>query len=260
MVSHTPVGTQVTSASASVPSHRAEPHPHNHTGGLTLGAWSGRSVEPAAAWYLQDYLTRDRIRRQSAALRIRGRQVLMFSQTAATSPSPGRDQGLLTDTQVSVPRTFLHRGFPNSPIATTTVAAARSITPSTSYRRRRVLQDGKSALRLLNQNNTLTKIDLNQPKPIKSEIRVGNAPHSILINGAARRLHQQRGGRARRSRLPDLPRRTPIVADPVGFCDDGTSSGGSEVMKVTQPSRPVCIRPGWVVWKRTWLAPSVNSD
>ena len=66
--------------------------------------------------------------------------------------------------------------------------AARSIRPSTSYPGGVALStDGKSAYALLNQNDTLAQIDLTAQPPVQgTQIRVGNAPHSIVIAATAR--------------------------------------------------------------------------
>ena len=76
--------------------------------------------------------------------------------------------------------------------------AARSIRPSTSYPGGVAFsEDGKSAYALLNQNNTLTKIDLTATPPTQgAQIRVGNAPHSIVINSAGKTAYiSNEGGR-----------------------------------------------------------------
>jgi DNA-binding beta-propeller fold protein YncE len=62
----------------------------------------------------------------------------------------------------------------------------------------RLSSDGKSAYALLNQNDTLTQIDLTATPPTQgTQIRVGNAPHSIVIasNGTTAYVSNE-GGRA----------------------------------------------------------------
>ena len=69
------------------------------------------------------------------------------------------------------------------PAARSILRAHRILAASRSQR------DGKSAYALLNQNNTLAKIDLTAKPPKQGEqIRVGNAPHSIVIGPDGKRL------------------------------------------------------------------------
>src|SRR5205823_4126084 len=86
----------------------------------------------------------------------------------------------------------------------------------------------KSAYALLNQNNTLAQINLNTVTPTQGkQIRVGNAPHSILINSAGTTAYiSNEGGRAAtEADFQIYSAGTPIVADPVvGSAITGTVS------------------------------------
>ena len=122
-------------------------------------------------------------------------------------------QGLLEDVaQVSVPpnNSFI-TCFPNSPAGDYDRPCGTFYTPSTSYPGGiAVSKDGKSAYALLNQNDTLAKIDLTATPPKQGEqIRVGNAPHSILIDSSGTTAYvSNEGGRAATAGgLPDLLRR-----------------------------------------------------
>ena len=116
------------------------------------------------------------------------------------------------DAQVSVPpnNSFI-TCFPNSPIGAYGRPCGTFYSPSTSYPGGIALsKDGKSAYALLNQNDTLTKIDLTAKPPKQGkQIRVGNAPHSIVINGTGTTAYvSNEGGRAATAgRLPGLLRR-----------------------------------------------------
>ena len=116
------------------------------------------------------------------------------------------------DVQVSVPpnNSFINC-FPNSPPAAYANPCGSFYTPSTSYPGGIALSnDGTSAYALLNQNDTLAKIDLTATPPVQGQqIRVGNAPHSIVIASRRHdRLRQQRGWTGRyRGRLSDQLRR-----------------------------------------------------
>ncbi len=116
---------------------------------------------------------------------------LVFSQDSShVTVAKVNASGLLEDdAQVSVPpnNSFI-TCFPNSPPAAYANPCGSFYTPSTSYPGGLALsQDGKSAYALLNQNDTLAKIDLTATPPAQgTQIRVGNAPHSIVIAATAR--------------------------------------------------------------------------
>jgi YVTN family beta-propeller protein len=99
--------------------------------------------------------------------------------------------------------------------------------PSTSYPGGvAVSNDGQSAYALLNQNDTLTQINLvtNQQG---TQIRVGNAPHSVVVNNAGTTAYvSNEGGRAATAADFQIwSAGTEIVADPVvGAAITGTVS------------------------------------
>src|ERR1019366_6335365 len=130
--------------------------------------------------------------------------------------------------QVSVPpnNAFISC-FPNSPIGDYGRPCGTFYSPSTSYPGGVALsRDGKSAYALLNQNDTLTKIDLTAKKQVE-EIRVGNAPHSIVIahNGTTAYVSNEGGRAATEADFQIYSAGTEIVADPVvGAAITGTVS------------------------------------
>ncbi|HEY6344029.1 MAG TPA: YncE family protein, partial [Bryobacteraceae bacterium] len=173
-------------------------------------------------------------------------QYLVFSQdsshvtVANVSPT-----GLLSDyAQVSVPpnNSFI-RCF-RSPYGAYFTPCGTFYTPRTSYPGGLALSsDGKSAYALLNQNDTLTKIDLTATPPTQgTQIRVGNAPHSIVINGTNTTAYvSNEGGRAAtQSDFQIYSAGTEIVADPVvGAAVTGTVSVvdlGSMTVTATIPT------------------------
>jgi YVTN family beta-propeller protein len=155
---------------------------------------------------------------------------LVFSQDSSNVTIANvTSDGLLEDNaQVSVPpnNSFI-TCFPNSPIGPYARPCATFYSPSTSYPGGVALStDGKSAYALLNQNDTLTKIDLNT-KQQGAQIRVGNAPHSIVIssNGATAYVSNEGGRAATESDFQIYSAGTEIVADPVvGAAVTGTVS------------------------------------
>jgi YVTN family beta-propeller protein len=79
-----------------------------------------------------------------------------------------------------------------------------------------VSRNGRLALVLLNQNNALGFVDLTQPTPVLTQqIRVGNAPNSIVLVGNSAYVSNE-GGRVATSRdFTNVSAGTPIVADKV---------------------------------------------
>jgi len=157
---------------------------------------------------------------------------LVFSQDSSNvAIAKVTAAGLLEDdAQVSVPpsSSFI-TCFPNSPIGPYARPCGTFYTPSTSYPGGVALsKDGKSAYALLNQNDTLATIDLtaNPPQAV-AQIRVGNAPHSIVIasNGTTAYVSNEGGRAATESDFQIYSAGTEIVADPVvGAAVTGTVS------------------------------------
>src|SRR6516162_3378692 len=157
---------------------------------------------------------------------------LVFSQDSSNvTIAKVNQQGLLEDNaQVSVPpnNSFI-KCFPNSPIGPYSRPCSTFYSTSTSYPGGVALsKDGKSAYALLNQNDTLVKIDLTAKAPKQGkQIRVGNAPHSIVISndGATAYVSNEGGRAATDADFQIYSAGTEIVADPVvGAAITGTVS------------------------------------
>ncbi len=155
---------------------------------------------------------------------------LMFSQDSSyVTFANVAANGLLTDqAHVSVPpNTSLIKCFPNSPIGPYSEPCGALYTPSTSYPGGLAFStNGRSAYALLNQNDTLATIDITQNPPVLgSQIRVGNAPHTIVVSGNRAFISNEGGRPAVRSDFTVLSAGTPIVADPInGSAVTGTVS------------------------------------
>jgi len=139
--------------------------------------------------------------------------------------------GLLEDdVQVSVPpNNSLIDCFPNSPPAAYGNPCGSFYSSSTSYPGDVAFsKDGTSAYALLNQNDTLTQINLIATPPVQgTQIRVGNAPHSIVINskGTTAYVSNEGGRAATEADFQINSAGTEIVADPVvGAAITGTVS------------------------------------
>ncbi len=157
---------------------------------------------------------------------------LVFSQDSShVTIANVSAEGLLDDdAQVSVPpNNSLIQCFPNSPPAAYANPCGSFYTPSTSYPGGvAVSEDGKSAYALLNQNDTLAKIDLTAMPPVEGkQTRVGNAPHSIVISrdGTTAYVSNEGGRAATEADFQINSAGTEIVADPeVGAAITGTVS------------------------------------
>jgi YVTN family beta-propeller protein len=157
---------------------------------------------------------------------------LLFSQDSSNVTIANVSaEGLLSDdAQVSVPpnNSFI-KCFPNSPPAAYANPCGSFYSSSTSYPGGIALSaDGKSAYALLNQNDTLAKINLTSTPPKQgTQIRVGNAPHSILIdsNGTTAYVSNEGGRVATEGDFQINSAGTEIVADQVvGAAITGTVS------------------------------------
>ncbi len=178
---------------------------------------------------------------------------LLFSQDGSYGPTSyvavanvDPVTGLLTDgTQVSVPLDVNKLGaltnvtcFPgNSPPGTSGSFAIPCGYPVsifsddtfTSYPLGIAISpDGKTAYAVLDNNDTLTKIDLTQATPAQgAEIRVGNVPHSVVISpdGKTAYVSNEAGRIATADDFQGYSNGTPVVATwPTGSTATGTVS------------------------------------
>jgi YVTN family beta-propeller protein len=157
---------------------------------------------------------------------------LAFSQDSSwVTVATVNKAGLLTDyAYVSVPpdNSFIDC-FPNSPPGSYFTPCGTFWSTWTSYPGGvAVSKDDKTVYALLNQNDTLTQINLAATPPVQvSQIRVGNAPHSIVINSSGTTAYvSNEGGRAATDAdFQIYSAGTEIVADPVvGAAITGTVS------------------------------------
>jgi YVTN family beta-propeller protein len=203
---------------------------------LTLGATQAVEVfDTRTGNVLQNYITFGHDPRGSfngITYSADGKYLLFSQDSSNVAVAKVDEEGLLSDyAQVPVPpnNSFI-TCFPNSPAGAYATPCGGFYTPSTSYPGGiAVSQDGKSAYALLNQNDTLAKIDLTGPKPRREgrQIRVGNAPHSILIDseGTTAYVSNEGGRAATEADFQIYSAGTEIVADPVvGAAVTGTVS------------------------------------
>jgi YVTN family beta-propeller protein len=208
---------------------------------------------------------------------------LLFSQdssfVAIASVAP---TGLLADyAHVSVPMDVNADGvltnvtcFPNSPSGTTgsigipcgqTVSIVSDGT-STSYPLGIAISpDGKTAYVVLDNNDTLTKIDLTQTTPVEGpEIRVGNVPHSVAISpdGKTAYVSNEAGRIASANDFQGYSNGTPVVAEyPTGSTKTGTVSMVDLASFTVTGSIETGLHPtGMAIWGKFLLVANTYSD
>ncbi len=238
---------------------------------LTLGAAEAVEVfDTNTGIVLQNYITfgADSSGSYSGIAYSADGKHLVFSQDSSNVTVASVDgKGLLSDdAQISVPANNSYiTCFPNSPPGSYAVPCGTFYTPSTSYPGGlAVSKDGKSAYALLNQNDTLAQIDLTSNTQ-GQQIRVGNAPHSILIDSKGTTAYvSNEGGRvANEGDFQIWSAGTEIVADPVvGAAITGTVSVVDlSTMTVTDEISTGGLHPtGLAFWGQRLLVANTYSD
>jgi YVTN family beta-propeller protein len=233
------------------------PNPASHTAAvLTMGATQSVEVfDSISGDVLQDYLPLNNRPRQDPTGSYGGiaysadGKYLFFSQDSShVAIAKVLRLGLLTDyAHVDVPpNTSFIKCFSTSPSGAYGVPCGTLYTTSTSYPGGlAVSPNGKSAYVLLNQNNTLTDIDLTKKPPTQgTQIRVGNAPNSIVINGTTAYISNEGGRVATKADFQILSAGTPIVADKVnGSATTGTVSVVDLTKMAVADTIPVGLHP-----------------
>ena len=268
----TPAGTQVDlGIRVRAKAIALNPNRHNHTAAvLTLGASEAVEVfDTNTGVVLQNYIAlgHDSSGSYSGIAYSADGKHLVFSQDSSNVTIANvTAEGLLEDNaQVSVPpnNSFINC-FPNSPVGAYARPCGTFYTPSTSYPGGVAFsKDGKSAYALLNQNDTLAKIDLTAKSPkLVKEIRVGNAPHSIVIDGTTAYVSNEGGRAATEADFQIYSAGTEIVADPVvGAAITGTVSVVDlTTMKVTDTISTGLHPTGMALYGRSLLVANTYSD
>ncbi|HEX4166360.1 MAG TPA: bifunctional YncE family protein/alkaline phosphatase family protein [Bryobacteraceae bacterium] len=270
----TPAGTQVDlGIRVRAKAIALNPNVRSHTAAvLTMGASQAVEVfDTNTGNVVQNYITlgHDSSGSYSGISYSPDGKYLVFSQDSSNvTVAKVSDEGLLDDdAQVKVaPNNSFITCFPNSPPGAYAVPCGTFYTPKTSYPGGIALsKDGKSAYALLNQNDTLAKIDLTANPPQQGEqIRVGNAPHSIVIDskGTTAYISNEGGRIATEGDFQIYSAGTEIVADPVvGAAITGTVSVVDLAsMKVTA-TLPTGLHPtGMAFYGKYLLVANTYSD
>ena len=216
---------------------------------------------------------------------------LLFSQDSSyvTIATVDPKSGLITSTggsnpypvQVSVPMDANSSGalttvtcFPNSPSGTTGSAeipcgqtvSLNSDGTSTSYPLGIAISpDWKTAYAVLDNNDTLTKIDLTQPTPVEgTELRVGNVPHSVIISpdGKTAYVSNEAGRIATERDFQGYSNGTTVVAE---FPTGGTAAGTVSVVNLASFTVTGSITTGhhptgMAFWGKYLLVANAYSD
>src|ERR1017187_1739605 len=268
----TPAGTQVNlGIRVRAKAIALNPNVKSHTAAvLTMGATQAVEVfDTNTGNVLQNYASfgKDSSGSYNGIAYSANGKYLVFSQDSSNvTIAKVNAQGLLEDdAQISVPpnNSFI-TCFPNSPPAAYCNPCGSFYSASTSYPGGVALsKDGSSAYALLNQNDTLTKIDLTAKKQVQ-EIRVGNAPHSIVIgnNGTTAYVSNEGGRAALEEDFQIYSAGTEIVADPVvGAAITGTVSVVDlSTMKVTATISTGLHPTGMALYGRSLLVANTYSD
>ncbi len=128
-----------------------------------------------------------------------------------------------------------------------------------------ISSDNKTAYTVLDNNDTLTKIDLTAAKPVEgSEVRVGNVPHSVVISpdGKTAYVSNEAGRIATASDFQEYSNGTPVVAEyPTGSTAKGTVSVVDLAsFKVTDTIEVGHHPTGMAFWDKYLLVANTYSD
>jgi len=129
-----------------------------------------------------------------------------------------------------------------------------------------VSPDAKTAYVVLDNNDTLTKIDLTASKPVEGpEVRVGNVPHSVVISadGKTAYVSNEAGRVATANDFQEYSNGTPVVAEyPTGSVARGTVSVVDLAsFKVTDTIETGYHPTGMALWgKHTLLVANTYGD
>jgi YVTN family beta-propeller protein len=196
----------------------------------------------------------------------------LITSTGGTSPYP---------VQVSVPIDISATNwltnvtcFPNSPGGTTgsinipcgqTVSIVSDNTFTSYPTSVAISADGKTAYAVLDNNDTLTRIDLTAATPVEgTEIRVGNVPHSVIISpdGKTAYVSNEAGRIATANDFQEYSNGTPVVAEyPTGSLARGTVSVVNLATFTVTGSITTGYHPtGMALWGKYLLVANTFSD
>ena len=270
----TPAGTQVDlGIRVRAKAIALNPNTKTHTAAvLTMGASEAVEVfDTKTGIVLQNYITNgaDSSGSYSGITYSWDGKYLIFSQDSSnvTIAKVNADGLLQDDAQISVPanNSFI-ACFPNSPEGPYGRPCGTFYSTGTSYPGGVAISpDGKSAYALLNQNNTLAKLNWTATPPTEGQqIRVGNAPHSIIISADGKTAYiSNEGGRAATAAdFQIYSAGAEIVADPVvGAAITGTVSVVDLASMTVTKTISTGLHPtGMALWGKHLFVTNTYSD
>ncbi len=267
----TPAGTQVNlGIRVRAKAVAVNPRAGSHTAAvLTMGATQAVEVfDTTTGDILQEYLPfQDSSGSYGGISYSDDGKYLMFSQDSSyLALAEVGATGLLTDyAHIPVPpdNSFI-TCFPNSPIGDYGRPCGEFYTAGTSYPGGVAFKEGrKTAYALLNQNDTLATFDLTRNPPVMTgQIRVGNAPHSVLVSGNTAYVSNEGGRAATGSDFTVLSAGTPIVADYTnGSATTGTVSVVDLATQTVRATIGTDLQPtGMAFWGTYLLVANTYSD
>ncbi len=267
----TPAGTQVNlGIRVRAKAVAVNPRTGSHTAAvLTMGATQAVEVfDTMTGDILQEYLPfQDSSGSYGGITYSDDGKYLMFSQDSSyVALAAVGSTGLLTDyAHIPVPpdNAFI-TCFANSPIGDYGRPCGEFYTASTSYPGGVAIHaGGKTAYALLSQNDTLAAFDLTQNPPVMTgQVRVGNAPHSVLLNGNTAYVSNEGGRIATESDFTVLSAGTPIVADYTnGSATTGTVSVVDLATQTVRATISTDLHPtGMAFWGSYLLVANTYSD
>ena len=291
----TPAGTQVyLSTTTRAKAIAVNPNTSTHTAAvLQMGAPQAVSIfNTQTGEVLQTYSSAGGTDADGSGLGIAytpNGSYLLFSQDGNYGPGSyvtiakvDPTTGLLSDyAQVSVPIDVNSDGylttvtcFADSPPGTTgsaeipcgqTVSIVGDYTYTSYPLGIAISANGKTAYAVLDNNNTLTKIDLTQTTPVEGpEIRVGNVPNNVVISpdGTTAYVSNEAGRIAKEKDFQEYSNGTPVVASyPTGSTASGTISVVNLSTFTMTGSIAVGLHPtGMAFWGKNLLVANVYSD
>ena len=267
----TPAGTQVNlGIRVRAKAVAVNPRAGSHTAAvLTMGATQAVEVfDTMTGDILQEYLPfQDSSGSYGGITYSDDGKYLMFSQDSSyVALAQVGATGLLTDyAHIPVPpdNSFI-TCFANSPIGDYGRPCGEFYTAGTSYPGGVAIHaGGKTAYALLSQNDTLATFDLTQNPPVMTgQLRVGNAPHSILVDGNTAYVSNEGGRIASASDFTVLSAGTPIVADYTnGSATTGTVSVVDLATQKVRATISTDLHPtGMAFWGSYLLVANTYSD
>jgi YVTN family beta-propeller protein len=284
----TPVGTQVYLGTTTRAKAVALNPTGNHTAAvLQMGAPQAVTIfNTQTGAVLQTYSAaagRDKDGSSTGITYTSDGKYLLFSQDGSSGSgsyigvASVSTTGLLSDhAQVSVPADVNAAKvlttvtcFPTSVPGTTgsaEIPCGQTYSTNTSYPTGIAISpDNKTAYAVLDNNDTLTKIDLSATKPAKgAEVRVGNVPHSVVISpdGKTAYVSNEAGRIAKESDFQQYSNGTPIVAAfPTGSTATGTVSVVDLASFTVTDSIKTDLHPtGMAFWGNKLLVANTYSD